>query len=154
MFSEWNNAIWKNPYILYLYRYIIFRIYTSNDEKWNFGITFSGLLLTGELISFVLFVQKFPFVLVDMILFSFASALGQVRFAKSWKIFAYSTTKKYIFPVFHLSDDRRIWSFDLFDNYDDAEIFHHFSVGDFLPKSTQQSPMDRHFFGFRWHMFG
>jgi len=44
---------------------------------WSLLYNSIGLLLTGELISFVLFVQKFPFVMMDMILFSFASAFGQ-----------------------------------------------------------------------------
>ena len=41
-----------------------------------FGAT---LLLSGELVAFLSFVQRYPYVLREMIIFSLMSALGQVR---------------------------------------------------------------------------
>jgi UDP-galactose transporter B1 len=40
-------------------------------------IRIPGLLLTGELLSFALFIQRHPFIIYEMITFSIASALGQ-----------------------------------------------------------------------------
>lgn len=40
-----------------------------------FGAT---LMLSGELVAFLSFVQRYPFVLREMVIFSLMSALGQV----------------------------------------------------------------------------
>jgi len=44
---------------------------------WSTLYLFIGLMVTGEIVSFFLFVQKYPSILFDMVSFSFASALGQ-----------------------------------------------------------------------------
>lgn len=49
----------------------------------NACLLVSGLLVTGEIVSFFIFVQKYPTILFDMVSFSFASALGQVRTEKN-----------------------------------------------------------------------
>ena len=38
-----------------------------------------GLIVSGELFRFLVFCEKYPFVLVNMMLFSLTSAIGQVR---------------------------------------------------------------------------
>lgn len=42
---------------------------------------FSGLVMTGELLTFAAFVHRFPFVLMNIFSFSIASSLGQVGWA-------------------------------------------------------------------------
>jgi len=44
---------------------------------WSTLYLFIGLLVTGEILSFFFFVQKYPAIMFDMVSFSFASALGQ-----------------------------------------------------------------------------
>ncbi|KAA0200199.1 hypothetical protein HAZT_HAZT001260 [Hyalella azteca] len=48
-----------------------------NMNAWSIGYVAFALLVTGEIFAFWAFVQRFPFVLYNMLVFSVCSALGQ-----------------------------------------------------------------------------
>ena len=43
-----------------------------------FSAGFSALLLTGEIFEFLPFVHRYPYIIINMLLFSVCSAAGQV----------------------------------------------------------------------------
>ncbi|CAH3195928.1 unnamed protein product [Porites evermanni] len=49
-----------------------------NMNLWSIGILAISLLTTGEVFQFVSFCQRYPYVLFHILLFSLASAIGQV----------------------------------------------------------------------------
>lgn len=46
-------------------------------NKWSMLYLGAGILFTGEIFSFIAFVQRYPYVIWNMLLFSITSALGQ-----------------------------------------------------------------------------
>merc|ERR1719222_523898 len=102
-------------------------------NKWSIGYLLVALLITGEGVEFISFLQRHPSVLWELASFSVASALGQ---------------------FFHFHDRLRLWAPPLLHHHHHQEILHGFSLGHLLWQQPGSQTVGWHCFCVCRHLLG